>query len=98
MWIPARLPAGPSLCYIQTGIETKLAVEVSPLDRVAPQVPARPLEERDTCDVFCYDPDKVYRLRAEVEKTRGLALLFKALADDTRVKIDYALSQEELCV
>lgn len=86
------------MCYIQTGIETMLAVEAAPVDQVSPQVPARPLEERDTCDVFCYDRDKVYRLRAEVEKTRGLALLFKALADDTRVKIAYALSQEELCV
>lgn len=55
-------------------------------------------DEADVCEVFCYDPDKVNRLKAEVERTKGLALLFKALADDTRVKIVYALSQEELCV
>jgi DNA-binding transcriptional ArsR family regulator len=52
----------------------------------------------DVCEVFCYDPDKVSRLKQEVEQTRGLATLFKALADDTRVKIVYALAQEELCV
>ncbi len=55
-------------------------------------------EQADVCEVFCYDPDKVNRLKAEVERTKGLALVFKALADDTRVKIVYALSQEELCV
>lgn len=54
--------------------------------------------ERDICEVFCYDAEKVNRLKAKVEQTRGLALLFKAFADDTRVKIIYALSQEELCV
>lgn len=54
--------------------------------------------ESDVCEVFCYDAEKVGRLKAEVERTRGLALLFKAFADDTRMKIIYALSHEELCV
>ncbi|HYG60817.1 MAG TPA: metalloregulator ArsR/SmtB family transcription factor [Symbiobacteriaceae bacterium] len=52
----------------------------------------------DTCEIFCYDPAKVERLRAEVAGTEGLALLFKALADDTRVRIALALSKEEMCV
>lgn len=52
----------------------------------------------DVCEAFCYDAEKVERLKGAVERTRGLALLFKALADDTRVKIVYALSREELCV
>lgn len=52
----------------------------------------------DVCAIFCYDAEKVNRLKAEVERTKGLALLFKAFADDTRVKIIYALAQEELCV
>jgi len=54
--------------------------------------------ENDVCEVFCFDREKVDRLREKVGITRGLSLLFKALADDTRVKIAYALSREELCV
>lgn len=54
--------------------------------------------EQDTCEVFTYDPIKVERLKRELGPTDGLALLFKALADDTRVRIAYALSREELCV
>lgn len=52
----------------------------------------------DTCEVFSYDPVKVERLRGELAQTDGLSLLFKALADDTRVRIALALSKEELCV
>lgn len=52
----------------------------------------------DVCETFCYDPAKVARLKTVVDHTRGVAPLFKALADDTRVKIVYALAQEELCV
>lgn len=55
-------------------------------------------KEKDVCEVFCFDKEKVDRLKGEVEATGGLSLLFKALADDTRVKIAYALSREELCV
>lgn len=55
-------------------------------------------KQNDICEVFCFDKEKVDRLKGEVEATRGLSLLFKALADDTRVKIAYALSREELCV
>lgn len=52
----------------------------------------------EQCELFCYDAEKVSRLKAAVAQTHGLALLFKAFADDTRVKIIYALSREELCV
>lgn len=52
----------------------------------------------DVCEVFCFDAGKVSRLQGEVGRTRGLARLFKALADDTRIKIAYALTREELCV
>lgn len=51
-----------------------------------------------TCEVFCFNEEKVARLKAEVKVTEGLADIFKALADDTRIKIIYALSREELCV
>jgi DNA-binding transcriptional ArsR family regulator len=54
--------------------------------------------EQDLCEVSCYDPEKIARLKPVIEGTRGLALIFKALADDTRVQIALALSKEELCV
>lgn len=56
------------------------------------------LVETDTCEIQCIDADKVARVRPELAGTQGLALLFKALADDTRVQIALALSKEELCV
>ncbi len=52
----------------------------------------------DICEIFCFDREKVTRLKEEIQVTKGLSLLFKALADDTRLKIVYALSKEELCV
>lgn len=52
----------------------------------------------DCCEEFCFDREKVTRLRGEVEVTAGMSRLFKALADETRIKIVYALSREELCV
>lgn len=54
--------------------------------------------EHDTCEIFSYDAAKVERLKGEVAGTEGLALLFKALADETRIKIALALTKEELCV
>jgi len=52
----------------------------------------------DRCEITCFDPEKVDRLRAELAGFHGLSLLFKALADETRVQIALALSREELCV
>jgi len=54
--------------------------------------------QKDVCDIFCFNEEKVERLRDEIKVTEGLASIFKALADDTRLKIIYALSREELCV
>ncbi|OAT82921.1 ArsR/SmtB family transcription factor [Desulfotomaculum copahuensis] len=54
--------------------------------------------EKDVCEEYCFNEEKVQRLRQEVERTAGLADIFKALADDTRLKIVYALAREELCV
>lgn len=53
------------------------------------------------CEIFCYDEEKVNRLKGDLQQqdTLSVAKIFKALADDTRVKVAYALSQEdELCV
>jgi len=55
----------------------------------------------DRCDIYCYDEAKVRRVHRSLEQEDflGTAQLFKALADPTRLKIVYALVQEdELCV
>jgi ArsR family transcriptional regulator len=52
---------------------------------------------------FCPDPCVVdaaeaNRLQGSLMNVAGLSELFKALADETRTKILYLLSQKELCV
>ena len=57
--------------------------------------------KKDTCEIYCYDEEKVNRIQGELEKAdmSSVALLFKALADENRAKISYALCQDdELCV
>ncbi len=57
--------------------------------------------QQDTCEIFCYDKEKVTRVSSLVEEENLLpvASIFKALSDETRLKIAYALCQEdELCV
>lgn len=59
------------------------------------------MSRKDTCEIFCYDEEKVNRIRNDIEKTNiiEVAKLLKALADENRSKIVYALSQDkELCV
>jgi ArsR family transcriptional regulator, lead/cadmium/zinc/bismuth-responsive transcriptional repressor len=59
------------------------------------------LISKDHCEISCYAPDKVSRLSNLVEETNtlGVSQIFKALSDDTRVKIAYSLTLEtELCV
>jgi DNA-binding transcriptional ArsR family regulator len=55
----------------------------------------------DVCDIFCYDEGKVNRVKMSLAgaATSSAAKIFKALGDDTRMKVAYALCQEEeLCV
>lgn len=52
----------------------------------------------DICQTFCFNEKVVNRLKGKVKEVNGLAEIFKALGDDTRAKIVYALSREELCV
>ncbi len=54
-------------------------------------------KKNETCSVFRFNPAKVDSLKSEVSAVDGMAQLFKALADDTRLKMVYALSREELC-
>lgn len=59
------------------------------------------MKEQDVCQVTCTDQEKVNRVAAQVneQNTFEAAKIFKALSDETRIKIAYALYVEkELCV
>ncbi|RCW74858.1 ArsR/SmtB family transcription factor [Saliterribacillus persicus] len=57
------------------------------------------LNSTDTCQTYCYDEEVVKNIQPMIKKVDGLELIFKALADGTRLKIAYALTlEEELCV
>lgn len=59
------------------------------------------MKHDDVCEVTCVDEDKVKRLKGSISQqdTMSVSQIFKALSDDTRIKIAYALSEEdELCV
>ncbi|MFP3357490.1 ArsR/SmtB family transcription factor [Planococcus citreus] len=56
---------------------------------------------KEICDVVCVDEEKVERVQRQLADQNPLevAKIFKALSDDTRIKIAYALSLEDkLCV
>ena len=50
------------------------------------------------CQVDCINSEAVNRIKPELEQIGGVVFMFKALADETRAKIVYALSQSDLCV
>lgn len=59
------------------------------------------MKHDDICEVTCVDEEKVKRVKESVSTQNTLAVsqIFKALSDDTRIKIAYSLSEEEeLCV
>jgi ArsR family transcriptional regulator, lead/cadmium/zinc/bismuth-responsive transcriptional repressor len=59
------------------------------------------MSKKDTCEIYCYNEEKVNRIQGELQKEdiSSVVQLFKALADENRVKIAYSLCQdEELCV
>lgn len=58
----------------------------------------KPTRDVPVCQVNIVHDDLVNRLKPQVERVTGVATIFKALADDTRAKVIYALSQAELCV
>ncbi len=56
---------------------------------------------KEICDVVCVDEEKVERVQQQLAEQNPLevAKIFKALSDDTRIKVAYALSLEDrLCV
>lgn len=54
--------------------------------------------QADVCDEYAPHQSVVEQLKPRVNELQGLAELFKALADETRSKLLYALSLRELCV
>ena len=55
----------------------------------------------DTCEIFCYNEEKVNQVQQDLNAVNisGAAKMLKAIADENRAKIVYALCQEEeLCV
>ncbi|MCP3741661.1 ArsR/SmtB family transcription factor [Rossellomorea sp. BNER] len=59
------------------------------------------MKNQDVCEITCIHEEKVSKLKSTLstKNTSKVAGLFKALSDDTRMKIAYALSiEEELCV
>ncbi|WP_312475670.1 metalloregulator ArsR/SmtB family transcription factor [Neobacillus sp.] len=60
------------------------------------------MEERDVCEITCVDNEKTTRVQQHLENGSTIlevTKLFKALSDETRMKIAYALTlEEELCV
>lgn len=57
--------------------------------------------ENDVCEINCVDTDKVHSVRSILleQNPQEVAKIFKALSDETRIKIAYSLTlQNELCV
>lgn len=50
------------------------------------------------CGEFVCDPAKIARWQGNIPPLNRVAELFKALADETRARILYLLTQEEMCV
>ena len=56
---------------------------------------------KDRCDIYCFNEEKVNRIKPsiDVEAVQDISTMFKALGDETRLKIVLALYKgEELCV
>ena len=50
------------------------------------------------CEDECIHPDVVERVKGSVPHVEGAGELLSVLADDTRLKVLYALSRSEMCV
>jgi len=53
----------------------------------------------EVCETTCVHEEDVLKVKANLPNLKGMTVIFKALADETRLKIAYALTiQEQLCV
>lgn len=57
-------------------------------------------KERDVCEITCINEEKVVSIQNKLSKENPfeVAKIFKALSDETRIKIAYTLLGGELCV
>jgi ArsR family transcriptional regulator len=58
-------------------------------------------KDDDLCDTFFFDPEKVKEISEKMlneEQAIELAQLFQVMGDSSRIKIIFALWQQELCV
>ncbi|SES29091.1 cadmium-sensing regulator, CadC [Psychrobacillus sp. OK032] len=57
------------------------------------------MQTKDMCEVTKVNEDVVFSVKQQLPDVTNVAKIFKALADETRLKIAYALTiEEELCV
>ena len=59
------------------------------------------MKDHDVCEITCVDSEKTTRVQQQLDKVNigDVTKIFKALSDETRMKIAYALTlEEELCV
>ncbi|MEH7300692.1 ArsR/SmtB family transcription factor [Neobacillus drentensis] len=60
------------------------------------------MKDRNVCEITCVDNEKAARVGQQLEKDHNISeviKIFKALSDETRMKIAYALTlEDELCV
>jgi DNA-binding transcriptional ArsR family regulator len=59
------------------------------------------MKEQDVCEITCIDNEKTAHVQQQLEKINivDITKIFKALSDETRMKIAYALTlEDELCV
>lgn len=59
------------------------------------------MNKKDTCEIYCYDEEKVNRIQTDLQSIDivSVSQMLKAIADENRAKITYALCQDdELCV
>ncbi len=55
-------------------------------------------DDAGRCEIFCSDREKVDRVKEHLNGLEVMVDIFKALGDNTRFKIVFALWHEELCV
>ncbi|MEW6447097.1 MAG: metalloregulator ArsR/SmtB family transcription factor [Bacillota bacterium] len=68
-----------------------------PARRTAPDENVRRSRNNDICDGFCPSRETA-PLKDKILEVAGLSEVFRVLSDETRTKIVYLLSHQELCV
>ena len=59
------------------------------------------MKDQDVCEITCVEKTKVMNVQKQLDKGKihDVSTLFKALSDETRMKIAYSLTiEDELCV